>query len=308
MARSRARGGGEPEKENHERWLITYADLITLLMVFFVVLYSMARSDSSKFQRVSASLERAFNVDVLKGSSASSIGGDGAGTQTVIVEQMFQSPDEGVNQEAQRLKRKLETIVPGQLKQPDLAVGTSRDGIVVRLSGSFLFDSGRAEVKPNAYPILDTLAEQLRAVANDVRVDGHTDSTPIDSPRFPTNWELSTARATAITRYLSEVGGVPASRLSAAGFGEFRPVATNETRAGRALNRRVEVNILAPTTPNTSFLEAPGTRTPSSTGSSGAAPETATSPDAGTNGTEANPLSARLSSVDSASASTRVNP
>lgn len=231
------------------------------------------------------------------------------GSQTVIVEQLFQSPEQGPNQQAQQLKNKLETIQPGnpQTQLPDVAVGTSRDGIVVRLSGSFLFDSGRAELKPNAYPVLDTLAEQLRSLSNDVRIDGHTDSTPIDSPRFPTNWELSVARAAAITRYLSETGGVPASRLSAAGFGEFRPVATNDTREGRSQNRRVEVHILAPTASNnTASLGSTTAQAPSSAGTGGDAGRGVTAQASGTNGTGANVLAAR--SLTSEESSARVNP
>ena len=93
--------------------------------------------------------------------------------------------------------------------------------------------------------ILDTIAAELRALPNDVRVDGHTDSTPIDSPRYPTNWELSAARAITVTRYLSESAGIPAARFTAAGYGEYRPMVPNDTRVHRALNRRVEIHILS---------------------------------------------------------------
>ena len=116
---------------------------------------------------------------------------------------------------------------------------------MIRLSGSYLFDSGRAELKPNSLSILDTVSAELRLQANDIRVDGHTDSTPIDSPRYPTNWELSVARALAVTRYLTETDGVPSGRLMAAGFGEFRPLVPNDTREHRAMNRRVEIHLLS---------------------------------------------------------------
>jgi chemotaxis protein MotB len=113
------------------------------------------------------------------------------------------------------------------------------------LSGSFLFQSGRAELQPDALPLLDAVANQLRTGSNPVRVEGHTDTIPPDSERYPTNWELSTARAVSVTRYLAESGHLPAGRLSAEGFGEFHPLVDNDTREHRSLNRRVEIHILA---------------------------------------------------------------
>jgi chemotaxis protein MotB len=128
-------------------------------------------------------------------------------------------------------------------------VGIDREGIVIRLSGSYLFDSGRAELKPNSMAILDAIATELRPLDNEIRIDGHTDSMPIDSPRYPTNWELSVARALAVTRHLTESDGVPASRLTAAGYGEFRPLVSNDTREDRAKNRRVEIHLLSTVQP-----------------------------------------------------------
>jgi chemotaxis protein MotB len=232
--------------ENAERWLLTYADLITLLMVFFVVLYSMSQADSDKFKRISAALQQAFNVDVLQGQAAASID-DGNARPTQPVDDLIS--DAQVPQVA-RLKNKIEAVVDGSNQSPDVTVGVDREGIVVRLSGSYLFDSGRAELKPNSFSVLDAIASELRPAPNDIRVDGHTDSTPIDSPRYPTNWELSTARALAVTRYLSETEGVPSDRLMAAGFGEFRPLVPNDTREHRALNRRVEIHLLSSIQPS----------------------------------------------------------
>jgi chemotaxis protein MotB len=234
--------------ENAERWLLTYADLITLLMVFFVVLYSMSQADSTKFKRISASLQQAFNLDVMQGQSATSIA-DGIPQPSAPIDDVINNND--VPQVA-RLQNKIAAIVDGTTQSPDVTVGTDRDGVVIRLSGSYLFDSGRAELKPNSLAVLDAVAAEVRLIPNDVRVDGHTDSTPIDSPRYPTNWELSAARALAVTRYLSESDGVPATRLVAAGFGEFRPLAPNDTREHRASNRRVEIHLLSSVQPSAS--------------------------------------------------------
>jgi chemotaxis protein MotB len=242
MSKGRRHKAHEGGHENAERWLLTYADLITLLMVFFVVLYSMSQADSTKFKRISAALQQAFNVDVLQGQAAASIE-DGSSKPTQPVDDLIS--DTQVPQVA-RLKDKIESVLQGSTQTPDVTVGVDKEGVVIRLSGSYLFDSGRAELKPNSLAVLDAVATELRLAENDIRVDGHTDSTPlVDSPRYPTNWELSAARALAVTRYLSETDGVRSGRLMAAGYGEFRPLVLNDTREHRALNRRVEIHLLS---------------------------------------------------------------
>jgi chemotaxis protein MotB len=138
-----------------------------------------------------------------------------------------------------------------------VSVGTDKEGVVIRLSGSYLFDSGRAELKPNSFAILDAIAGELKLAPNDIRVDGHTDSTPlVGSPLYPTNWELSAARALAVTRYFVETDGLQATRLTAAGFGEFHPIVPNDTREHRALNRRVEIHLLSSVSSTTSSEQA----------------------------------------------------
>jgi chemotaxis protein MotB len=246
MAKGRRRKAHEAGHENNERWLLTYADLITLLMVFFVVLYSMSQADSDKFKRISAALQQAFNVDVLKGQAAASIGEATEPPSQPISSNLIN--DSQVPQVA-RLENKIQAALDGVAQAPDVSVSIDKEGVVIRLSGSYLFDSGRAELKPNSLAILDAISSELRLQPNDIRIDGHTDSTPIESTRYPTNWELSTARALAMTRYLSEADGLPAGRLMAAGFGEFRPLVSNDTREHRALNRRVEIHLLSSVTP-----------------------------------------------------------
>jgi len=241
MSKGRRRRGHDAAHENHERWLLTYADLITLLMVFFVVLYSMSSADSTKWKQISAALTQAFNVDVLQGTTTTSVV-DGAAQPVPPVDNLI--ADSEVPQ-VNRLQNKLQSILDGASQAPDVSVGVDREGVVIRLSGSYLFDSGRAELKPNSFAVLDAIAAEIRLLPNDIRVDGHTDSTPIDSPRYPTNWELSSARALAVARYLTETDAVRADRLMAAGFGEFRPIVPNDTREHRAQNRRVEIHLLS---------------------------------------------------------------
>ena len=248
MSNRRHKGGRDGGHENAERWLLTYADLITLLMVFFVVLYSMSSADSSKWHQISAALEQAFNVDVLKGAAATSISDAASAAPAPPIDNLIQN-----NQVPQvsRLQSAIQSVLDkaqqnGTTQQPEVSVGTDKEGVVIRLSGSYLFDSGRAELKPNSFDLLDAIAQQLKLEPNDVRVDGHTDSTPlVGSALYPTNWELSTARALAVTRYFIDTDGILATRLQAAGFGEFRPIVPNDTREHRALNRRVEIHLLS---------------------------------------------------------------
>ena len=246
MSKGHRKKAHAAEHENAERWLLTYADLITLLMVFFVVLYSMSSADTTKFKLVSASLQQAFNLEVLQGSADAGIN-EGNPLPASPADTMISPSD--VPQVAQ-IRNKVLAAIEGATQVPDVTVTVDREGVVIRLSGSYLFDSGRAELKPNSLAVLDAIATVIRPLENEVRIDGHTDSMPIDSPRYPTNWELSSARALAVTRYLNETDDVRAGRLIAAGFGEFRPLVPNDTRNNRAQNRRVEIHLLSSTPPD----------------------------------------------------------
>ena len=232
--------------ENAERWLLTYADLITLLMVFFVVLYSMSSADSAKFKIISQALEQAFNVDVLKSGSPASISEANSGSAPAVIQSMPSSAaDPAMANKHQHKQAHNDTKHKNKTNAPDVVTETDQESIFIRVSGSFLFPSGLADLKPQAVPVLNAIGDERRTTTNNVRVEGHTDNIPLVSPRYPTNWELSSARALVVTRYLVETGGVPPSRLGAVGFGEFRPMVDNDTREHRALNRRVEIHILA---------------------------------------------------------------
>lgn len=238
----------EEEHVNHERWLVSYADFITLLFVLFVVLYSMSKADVVKFEQLRASLNRAFNVGVLDGDDGNSINrGSGGSSPVSFVEQaLMQSgkPNPGpVISTMEELRAALREIPDSPASREGVQVGVNREGVVISLSGNVLFDSGRADLKPEGLDIVDVLAARLVGMPNEIRIEGHTDDVPITTALYPTNWELSSARATTVARYLSE-RGVPPGRLIAAGFGEFRPVAPNDTRDGRARNRRVDIVIL----------------------------------------------------------------
>lgn len=252
--------------ENHERWLITYADLITLLMVFFVVMFSMARADQGKFSKLSASLSQAFRVDVLRGNNPTTVGGDDGATFISTVLQTSLAPpsiaqqaDAKIVSTVAELNEAMQQIPRPSGLERNIEVGAGRDGVVISMSGNALFDSGRADLKADGVTLLDTLAPRLREMPNEIRIEGHTDSVPISTPLFPSNWELSSARATTVARRLVEFGNIKANRVIAAGYGDSRPAATNETREGRARNRRVDVVILAAPAQTQATLQVTGT-------------------------------------------------
>jgi chemotaxis protein MotB len=245
---------------NHERWLVSYADMITLLMVLFVVLYAMGQTDKSKLEALRTSLQRAFSVEVLRGAEATSLKGSSGSavvapvvplaiTQEVMAVTGQTTPDPHLASTLNEVREALLQVPVPSDTSGSVDVGASREGIVISLAGNLLFDSGKSDLKPRGMTLLDTLAERLRTMPNEIRVEGHTDNIPIATPLYPSNWELSSARATTIARYLAEHDEISASRLSAAGFGEFHPVAPNDTREGRARNRRVDLVVLFPQTP-----------------------------------------------------------
>jgi chemotaxis protein MotB len=245
---------------NHERWLVSYADMITLLMVLFVVLFAMGQTDKAKLEALRTSLQRAFSVEVLRGAEPTSLKGSSGSsvippvvplaiTQEVMAVAGQTTPDPKMVQTLADVRAALNEVPIPPDTSGSVEVGASREGIVISLAGNLLFDSGKSDLKPRGMTLMDTLAERLRTMPNEIRVEGHTDNIPIATPLYPSNWELSSARATTVVRYLAEHDEIAGSRLSAAGFGELHPVAPNDTREGRARNRRVDLVVLFPQSP-----------------------------------------------------------
>lgn len=236
MARLRRKQHGS--HENHERWLLTYADLITLLLVFFVVMYAISKADERKFERFSSSIQQAFHVDVVPRST-----GPGSDTSSSLeTDPRFVS--------FLAVRRDIELLVSRMHLSSDAAdVELTREGIVIHLSDAALFPPGQAQLRPDAVRILDGLADIIGPLPNEVRVEGHTDNVPPPDGSFPDNWELSVARAVTTVRYLSDMAGISPARLAAVGYGEHRPRADNDTLEGRRKNRRVDFVIVAPEFP-----------------------------------------------------------
>lgn len=223
-------------KENNERWLLTYADLITLLMVFFVMLFAMSKTDTKKYNELAGSLRRAFNVNVLQGATSPSILPPAGGS-------IGPSPDE--LQALQRVNQLIQQFAnDNQISKDQISAQITKDGVAVTVSGALLFYNGTNQIKPDGIKLLEKLGVYLKTVGNGVRVEGHTDDIPVDNAQYPTNWELSAARAVAVTRFLIEQESIAPQRLSAVGFGQFQPIVPNDTRAHREANRRAVIVIL----------------------------------------------------------------
>jgi len=234
------RSKGHAEEHPDERWVISYADLVTLLFGFFIILYATADANEVKMEALSRGLAEAFNVGVTEGHGEGSFF-DG-GTGIIPGRNDAASLDFDLERIRQLIEeRSLEAGVQGQI-----LVSRDDDRITIRLADNLVFPSASADVRPEARPLLAIVASAVNQTGNEIRVEGHTDSIPLATEKYPSNWELSSARATAVLRLLTEELGVAPARAFAAGFGEFRPIASNLTPEGRALNRRADIVLLYP--------------------------------------------------------------
>ena len=219
------------DKENLERWLLTYADLITLLLAFFIVMYSISQVDAKKFGKMSEALS-----GVLKGG-------------TVVIKQGSQlgiMPGGGVLRTAvlKSIGESIEKDFMGMGNEKLVSTEVSERGLVIHIMESALFRLGSAELTDKALETLDIVAGHLKSLPNHIRIEGHTDDRPISTVRYPSNWELSSARATEVVRYLIENHGIRPDEISALGYGEFRPLAPNTNDENRAKNRRVDIVVM----------------------------------------------------------------
>jgi chemotaxis protein MotB len=211
-------------------WMVTYGDMITLVLCFFVALYAFSVIDVERFRMALLSIQGSLgffegNPAVLQ-EGVSSV--EGEMTDDLQMEGVFKEAMEFFKEQGVYDKIKL--------------VKDER-GLILRFQETVLFDRGKAELKPEAKAVLAEAAEFLKKIPNQVRVEGHTCDLPIHSPQYPSNWELSTARATTVIRYFIALG-LPGERFSAVGYGEYRPVVPNTSEANRRQNRRVDILIL----------------------------------------------------------------
>ncbi len=245
----------EPEKHaNHERWLVSYGDLLTLLFAVFVVMYAMGQSDKKKAEEVAQSIQSAFGMaqtgtggkPIMIQSGAVSVVPDiktvpsaQRRTATGKVRQYANYTDYGP------IKASIDAYLVKSGANGKVSVEITNRGVVVSLKEAGFFDSGSARLKKESLETLSAIAEALNHYANTFRIEGHTDNVPMHSAEFRSNWELSTIRATTVVHFLTETAGFDPELLSAVGYGEFRPISENESQDGRARNRRVDIILLA---------------------------------------------------------------
>lgn len=224
----------ENEKDNNDRWLLTYSDLITLLMIFFVVMYAISSVDAQKYQVLSESFGEVF------GASGQT---SGAGVQVSV------SPTDGetdkVDPELVAAANQIMELIKEKNLQDKVSVNIDERGVVVGLMNTVLFDPGSAQIKPDAVPTLVAIGQIANGVHNYIRVEGNTDDVPQNSAQFPSNWELSVIRATEVLKLMIDQSGVAANKISAVGYGEYRPSVPNTSVENRSKNRKVDIVILS---------------------------------------------------------------
>ena len=268
------------EHSNHERWLVSYADFITLLFAFFVVLYASAQVDQRKVGKLALAIQVAFQeLGVFPASSAKlpldmseplplstvqAIENAKHNTEVGRIANPVDSPgtsSEEVN--LATLQTELQQALQHEIALHTVALHRETEGLVISLREFGFFDSGSAELRPSALPALDRIASILAVRTCRLRIEGHTDNVPIHTAQMASNWELSTARATELVRLLIVRYRFSPQRLSAAGYAEYHPIASNETPSGRAQNRRVDVVILSEHIVRSDTLTASDTAKPS---------------------------------------------
>jgi len=239
----------EDEDENTDRWLISYADFVTLLFAFFVVMYAMSSVNDGKFRVLSDTMVAAFktppksNEPIQIGKQRKTLKPiEGLLEKPEVVKII---PEKGQkSDDSKRLTKKLKENFQPLIDKKMIKITEHKLWVEVELSNRILFTSGESELQSDAFKVLQKLASVLKSIPNHVDVEGHTDNLPIRNSQYRSNWELSATRAASVVHLLT-LKGVPPERLSAIGYGEYRPVVDNKTRAGRQRNRRVSLIILA---------------------------------------------------------------
>ena len=240
----RKRSGNGPEElgATSAGWLTTFNDLVTLLMVFFVLLFTMSTIDTKKMKDFQYALQSGFGI--LEEGSMVSIGVKDS--QSIDdMSHVLTQPEGQIGSEVERVNQDgIEQALAVFDSDPGIQVTYSNQGAHITFEDCLLFNLGKADINPSGFPFLNKIAALIHKIPYPVRVEGHTDNVAIHTKRFPSNWELSISRAVNVVKFLADVGKINPQRLSAVGYGETRPVAPNDSTVNRARNRRVEIVLL----------------------------------------------------------------
>ncbi|MCX7142629.1 MAG: flagellar motor protein MotD [Proteobacteria bacterium] len=241
------------ESDNHDRWLVSYADFITLLFAFFVVMYALSSVNEGKYRVLSDSLTTAFQSKVRQPGVAQTGALPETQTRTLdIVPRRISKPAEPQRKQREEMRSMAQDILKvldSLVREGQVKVTQTNRGISVEISASVLFATGQAQLRPDSIRALQQVARVLTAADKAIQIEGYTDNIPIGTAQFPSNWELSGARASSVARLFID-NGVLEERLSVIGYGPNRAVASNDSAEGRARNRRVTVMILEETPGN----------------------------------------------------------
>jgi chemotaxis protein MotB len=256
--RRKSRRRIKPVSKGHERWLITYADLITLLMIFFVIMFSVSQIDADKYDSLSQDLRTTFRhadgvledgKGVMEGQNASVLPHLPVNptatnpTQQPMTERELQFRQQ--EQELQQFKSVIETYVQDHQLSSEVSITDTEKGISIHLSDQFLFDLGKAELKEKSQPMLNKLGSLFSQLDTTISIEGHTDDLVIQpGGTYKDNWELSAARALSVLRYFIDQAHLEANKFQIAGYGDTHPVAPNDSALNRQKNRRVEMIVL----------------------------------------------------------------
>jgi chemotaxis protein MotB len=230
---------------NHERWLVSYADFVTLLFALFVVLFASSYRDKQAIESVSKAVKNGFQSMSAFSSSDSAADNARISGPTSIGEAKPSTVPANAGIDIVELQRKLKKALGKEIERQEVALRMTPEGFVISLHELGFFSSGQAQLMPGASEKIKRIAGVLLEYGLDMRVEGHTDNIPIHNAAFASNWDLSTARAMAVAKMLMEEAGVDPQRLSIAGYGEYHPASPNDTEEGRRANRRVDIVVIS---------------------------------------------------------------
>lgn len=225
---------------NHERWVISYADFMTLLLAFFIVMFATANADKAKAKLFSEAVKVAFSQGSDSALQAAAKASVLTNNQAYDANAFLQAMAE-----LSKYQNLLKQSLNGEINRGEVDVHMEKRGLVISFKQAALFDSGQAIVKPSGLPTMNKVADVILKLPNQIRLEGHTDNIPIHNEFFKNNWELSSARSIAILNLLVDKFSVQADRLSVSGYADVAPVATNATEDGRSKNRRVDLVVLS---------------------------------------------------------------
>lgn len=249
------REGRKKVKKGAPKWMVTYSDMVTLILVFFILLFSMSQIDSAKFEAVSESFKNRMIFDFFpspvpmenptENTSTEEKGQTTNEFDMPVNDEKKSKPDSDTAEDSlSNLMDEVEAYLDEHSLNHVISANRSERGVELVLQDSILFDSGEADILPSAHPFLTKVGNLLSQINNDIKVEGHTDDVPMSSYRYPSNWELSGARASSVVRLLVDENNLDEDRFSIAGYSDTKPLVTNDSASNRSKNRRVEIVIL----------------------------------------------------------------